>query len=393
MDVRSHWIKEDQGQPGICPGCSAEISIYAERCPKCRPKKGFRESWGIYSGGNPWEFPMFPHVVGSWPILFGLVIGAIYCVVQIITDVVNPAPPPTPHVHVAVSVDWEGRKMSEENLQAFADFRAALPEVPLTHFLNAAYFTKPDADGGEVAEMMRQVLEPIDELGLHIHPWKSLVEAAGVTFRTEPTIWGKGRRMRPGGNDVGHEISVEAYETDEFQAVVRKSKEILTQHGFALGTSFRAGAWLAGPRVREAIRREGFTVDSSATDTMWHDEIAKYELPAMIREIWPDITSETQPFYIETPAGDLLEMPDTGALADYTTAEEISRHIGDAVAKLATEGDRFVHIGFHQETAARYAPRVIAAIQEVQATHGASIIFETLEASARHARSVLRYER
>ena len=346
MNVRSHWLKEDQGQPGICLGCSAEISIYAERCLKCSPKKGFWESWGFG--------PNASYTYGSYQILIGLGVVAIALVagvVQSIIDAVNPAPPPTPHVHVAVSVDWEGREMSEENLQAFADFRTALPEVPLTHFLNAAYFTKPDADGGEVAEMMRQVLEPIDELGLHIHPWKSLVEAAGVAFRTEPTIWGKGRRMRPGGNDVGHEISVEAYETDEFQKVVRKSKEILTQHGFALGTSFRAGAWLAGPHVREAIRREGFTVDSSATDTMWHDEIAKYELPAMIREIWPDITSETQPFYIGTPAGDLLEMPDTGALADYTTAEEISGHIGDAVAKLATEGDWFVHIGFHQETA------------------------------------------
>jgi ribosomal protein L40E len=386
MDVRSHWIKEDQGQPGICPGCSAEISIYAERCPKCRPKKSFRESWGLHS--DPWHvYPSgkIASPVFGFRIFIGRALGAICCVLavgRIIIDVVNP---PTPHVHVAVSVDWEGRDMSAENLQAFADFRAAHPEVPLTHFLNAAYFTKPDADGGEVSEKMRQVLDPIDELGLHIHPWKSLVEAAGVTFRTEPTIWGKGRRMRPGGNDVGHEISVEAYETDEFQKVVRKSKEILTQHGFELGRSFRAGAWLAGPRVREAIRREGFKVDSSATDTKWHSRIAQYDLPAMIREIWPDVTSETQPFWIMTPAGTLLEMPDTGALADYVTVEDMSGHIADAVAKLDTEGDRFVHIGFHQETAASYAPRVIAAIREAQAAHGGLLIFETLEASARHA--------
>ena len=294
--------------------------------------------------------------------------------------------PTPPCVRVAISVDWEGRDLSAINLRAFAAFRAAHPEVPLTHFLNAAYFTKRDADPDKISGQIRQVLNPIDELGLHIHPWQSLVEAAGVTFRSEPTIWGGNRPMRRGKRDSGHEISVEAYETDEFQAIVRKSKEVLAANGLAVGASFRAGAWLAGPRVREAIRREGFLVDSSATDTRWHDEIAAYALPAMMREIWPNITSDTQPFPIATPAGDLLEMPDTGALADYVTAQEMSDHVRDAVEKLDSQHDRFVHLGFHQETAARYLPRVTAALRKIKSEHPDRVIFETLEASARRAR-------
>jgi hypothetical protein len=288
-------------------------------------------------------------------------------------------------VRVAISVDWEGREISPVNLQAFANLRAAHPEVPLTHFLNAAYFTKPDADAETITKLMRQAVKPMDEIGLHIHPWQSLVEAAGVSFRSKPTIWGNGRRMRIGKRDSGHEISVEAYETDEFQAIVGKSKEILAANGFALGTSFRAGAWLAGPHVREAIRREGFLVDSSATDTKWHDELDAYELPRMMREVWPNVTSRTQPFVIKTPAGDLLEMPDTGALADYVTAEEMADHVSTAVAELGGTKDRFVHIGFHQETAARYAYRVINAIRLITAKHGDRVVFETLKESAQHA--------
>ena len=292
-----------------------------------------------------------------------------------------------PRVRVAISVDWEGREISAVNLQAFANLRNAHPQVPLTHFLNAAYFTKPEANAAKITAQMLEVVLPKDEIGLHIHPWQSLVEAAGVTFRREPTIWGNGRRMRVGMRDSGHEISVEAYEPNEFQAIVRKSKEILTANGFALGTSFRAGAWLAGPHVREAIRREGFLVDSSATDTKWHDELDDYELPRMMREIWPNVTSRTQPFVIKTPAGNLLEMPDTGALADYVTAEEMAAHVSDAVAELSDTGDRFVHIGFHQETAARYVYRVITAIRMMAAKHGDRVIFETLQQSAQHARS------
>lgn len=293
--------------------------------------------------------------------------------------------PEPPRVHIAISVDWEGRQISSVNLRAFAAFRTAHPEVPLTHFLNAAYFTKPDADAEQVAAQMRRVLQPHDELGLHIHPWKSLVEAAGVKFRSEPTIWGPTFKMRTGGRDAGHAISVEAYETDEFAAIVRKSKALLEANGFKLGHSFRAGAWLAGPRVREAIRREGFLVDSSATDTTWHDELSRYALPEMIRKIWPDVTQHTQPFEIATPAGELLEMPDTGALADYVTADEMSGHVAAVVARQAGK-DLFVHLGFHQETAARFLPRVTAAVRTIRETFGDRVVFERLADSAHRAR-------
>ncbi len=380
--------------------------------------------------------------------------------------------PTPPRVHVSISVDWEGRDLSAINLNAFRAYREAHPDVPLTHFLNAAYFTKLDANANKVQADIRKALRPGDELGLHIHPWKSLVEAAGVKFRTEPTIWGKDRPMRgstfigvsgkdaekgalltlvspdgpaakaglkigdlitkmgdkkiaayadisatvrnaSGGNkakiqfqrdgvghtaeltygsrgDAGHEIAVEAYTADEFEAITRKSQALLQANGFEISNSFRAGAWLAGPRVREAIRRAGFLVDSSATDTKWHDELTHTALPAMIENIWPTVTHLSQPFLIETPAGMILEMPDTGALADYLTAKEMSDHIDEAVRliqnKRQNNQDHYVHIGFHQETAARYLPRVTAAVKAVRAKHGNLVVFETLEASAQHAR-------
>ena len=287
-----------------------------------------------------------------------------------------------PRVHVSVSVDWEGRDLSDENLAVFADFRAAHPEIPLTQFINAAYFDKADVDAAQVSMRIRQALQPHDELGLHIHPWKSMVEAAGVTFRSKPTIWGVERPERKNWPDPGHDVSVEAYTIDEFQKLVAHSKAVLGANGFVLSNSFRAGAWLAGPRVLEAIRREGFVIDSSATDTKWHTKIAQFALPQMIRDIWPDVTAETQPFYISTPAGDVLEIPDTGALADYVTAEQMAGHISNAVAKLGDD-HLYVHIGFHQETAATYIGRVIEALSIVKAKHADHLVFETLEQSAR----------
>ncbi|MBT3341286.1 MAG: hypothetical protein HN405_10195 [Planctomycetes bacterium] len=293
-----------------------------------------------------------------------------------------------PVVRVAISVDWEGREISEQNLIAFEKIRAAHPDVPLTQFINAAYFVKPDADAAQLREKMARVLQSQDELGLHIHPWRSLAQASGVEFRAEPTVWGFVREDRAGWPDPGHDVSVEAYTVDEFQAFVKTSKRILAENGFALSQSFRAGAWLAGPHVREAIRREGFVVDSSATDTKWHDEIDQYALPSMMREIWPDVTCETQPFTIQTPAGELLEMPDTGALADYITAVEMIDHIAAAVGRLDESGTQFVHIGFHLETSAKYGQRIIDTISGVKSVYGDQVIFETLEDSAALARKM-----
>src|SRR5262249_43072176 len=39
-----------------------------------------------------------------------------------------------------VSVDWEGRILTEKNLVAMIEFRRTFPTLPLLHFLNAAYF-------------------------------------------------------------------------------------------------------------------------------------------------------------------------------------------------------------------------------------------------------------
>jgi hypothetical protein len=291
------------------------------------------------------------------------------------------AAPPAARVRVSVSVDWEGASLQAVNLAAMRRLTAALPDVPLTHFLNAAYFTKAGADCPQVSKQIESVLRPIDETGLHVHCWRSLVEAAGVTFRTSPTYWGEGFPLAVLDGDSGHEVELEAYSVAEIRSLVRCARNLLTGNGFTIGPWFRAGGWVAGPRVLEAIAAEGFRIDSSATDVTWFDELAGLALPGRVQQLWPGVTRNSAPFAITTPAGEILEMPDTGALADYTTAVEIHHHIADGMARLGTH-DVFLHVGFHQETAAEYAARIITAIQMVQGEFGDRVVFEKLSTAA-----------
>lgn len=291
----------------------------------------------------------------------------------------------SPLVRIAISVDWEGRDLKAVNLMALRRVRDALPRIPLTHFFSAAYLTRRDIPRAHAIASLRAAIRPGDEVGLHIHPWHSLTQAAGVGYRAAPTVWGGKYREDPSPRraDVGHAVVLESYSVKELRALVRTSKKLLGDAGVSLGSSFRAGAWLAGPRVREAIRAEGFRIDCSATHTRFHDEIRNTALPALIRSTWPNQTEFTQPFTLPTKAGTLVEVPDTGALADYITAAEMIAHVGEAVARSARSRQPLtIHLGFHQETAAAFGLRIRDAVRALQKKHGPHLRFETVRSAA-----------
>lgn len=384
-------------QPGLrvvgrlVPGASSTLSFEA-------PLPSTSGLVGVVVGGEPGAAPVLrarylrsgDQLVGRWEIVERR--GAGEVVVAHGRETLTrrrPASAPKGRVRVAVSVDWEGRDLGRGNLEAMAALRRALPGVPLTHFLNAAYLTKPGADAAWVGSQLRGAVLPGDETGLHVHGWRSLFEDAGVTFRDRPTFWNDGTPLHPAGGDEGHEVEIGAYPVDDLRRVLRRSRELLASIGFPISGSFRAGGWMATPNVLEAIRAEGFDVDSSATDGTWHDELNGLRLQRRIPEVWPEVTARSQPYRIDTPAGPVLEMPDTCALADYVTPDEMVRHIREAVERLQQDPSRdvFVHIGLHQETAHRYGQRVVLAVQALLRDRDLPLVFETLEASARAARA------
>ena len=294
-------------------------------------------------------------------------------------------------VHLAISVDWEGRELSERNLAAIERFRARFPGVPLTHFLNAAYFTKPNAEADNlIAAKIRRALRPQDELGLHLHGWRSLIEAAGVSFKTTPNFWGPNRSLSPVGGDMGHEVEIAAYTSKQLQKILTFSRKTLSDRGgFEIKTSFRAGGWIAPPHVLEAIKASGFDTDTSSVPPSWHDELDGLALRSRLFELWGQIRTTTQPYAVETPHGLVLEMPDTGALADYVTSEEMTQHVREALTRQRKARGEviYVHLGFHLETAERYLPRLTRTLEALRADNNPRLVIETLSASAARVRA------
>jgi hypothetical protein len=197
-------------------------------------------------------------------------------------------------VRIIVSVDWEGDDLQANNLQAMKDFRRDFPEIPLQQFLNAAYYTKSEADATQVTKAVKSVLLPKDEHALHIHAWRTLVESSGVNFRINPSFVADEFMIADCRIDCGQEIAITGYTNTELRKIIAHSIEILQKQGFNRPKSFRAGGWQADDNVLDALAAEGFTLDSSATYADFLlPEWGKYKLHKMVKDLWkPAILGE-----------------------------------------------------------------------------------------------------
>jgi hypothetical protein len=296
------------------------------------------------------------------------------------------------HVVVVLTIDWEGAYVSPDGLDAIDELRKGFGPAPLTHFVSAGYFTKDQPDPTAVASVTQAVRKG-DELAVHLHGWKSLAKASGIEPRLSPSfLTGTDKLMEFEDGDVGFDIDLDAYSVTDLRALLRTSRRLLEQTRLPVSKTFRAGGYLATPKVLQAIYEEGYTVDSSATDYRQLDERKDEVLPKRIRAIWPGVESTTQPWLVHAPNGALIELP-IAALADYASTEEIVGVLEAAHARLQKDPGRdvFVVLGFHQETAPDFGGRVGDALAKVRARPelAAALVFTTVEEAARRARRVV----
>jgi len=281
-----------------------------------------------------------------------------------------------PTVNFTISVDWEGATLTNPDLEAMRRFRNKNPDIPLVHFLNAAYFTQDGARADEIKKQIQSVLRPGDELGLHLHGWQKLFTQAGVKFKSSPNfLKNKTYSFSSIIGEEGHDVAISAYKTDELRKVIRYSINQLEANGFTGIRSFRAGGWLASPNVLEALAREGILIDSSALPvSLVEQSLSDHPLHAMLSKIWPDTTSTSQPYLIQTKGGKIQEYPNNAGMADYVNSAQFMKVLQDnlTLARQNPSQPVYVHYGFHEESAALHLPTVSQTIQDLKksAKHG-----------------------
>lgn len=272
----------------------------------------------------------------------------------------SPAVTERPNITLYMTVDWEGWTLDAENLQAMRDFRVRHPHIPMLHLLNPAYWQRPGADAAAIAEQMRSTFLPQDGQGLHLHGWRTLVEACGVAYRSQPAF-GAGEAVCT-EQDCGYDVSLElAYSEAELKQLLACGNAQLAQQGFDRPVHFRAGGWQLGPKLASALQANGFVWDSSRIDYnlllgRWSPDSA---LVSLLKTLHPQATPLDQPREL---ASGLMQYPNNAALADYTSVDDLLRIFHD----LVTQQKAVMVLGFHQETADHYLPRLEEAIKRIE---------------------------
>jgi hypothetical protein len=254
-------------------------------------------------------------------------------------------------------------------------------EIPITHFICPAYFTRKSKHEATYAEGMNTLAKRGDEVALHIHCWKSLVNACGVTFldprdKTVPD-WGRTDDSPFGlkvGSDYGHGVPLGAYSYGDIVKLMDASRALLCKKvGIekASCVSFRSGGWMTSDSVFKAVESLGFQYEASAVNYKFFDNKWETTLDKWLSALWGGGTSDeflsnrrfripyhklpTGPSNVTAlqpcTAGLLVELPDTGVLADYVEVKWMKNHIKDAV-KLASDSpqDIYISLGFHLES-------------------------------------------
>ncbi len=267
-----------------------------------------------------------------------------------------------PVFKVLVTVDWEGYSLEAENIAQMQSFRQQFPEIPMVQLLNPVYFVRDQVNISHIQQAIQSTLLPNDVQGLHLHAWKSLLDYCHVPFQQHPSFAPDNDACKL-KKDCGYTVSLElAYSQQDLRRLLACSQQLMVEHGFEKPKYFRAGGWQGGPKLTAALIANHFVWDSSiiAADlliTRWHVDSP---LIRMLKDLHPEATPLDQPYEVNPQ---LIEYPNNAALADYTTTAQIV-----ALFKGLLDHDRDVMVlGFHQETAVDYLPRLSAAIPKMQA--------------------------
>lgn len=330
-------------------------------------------------------------------------------------------------IYICITVDWEGEKLSD--LPELKQVRKkAGRSIPFTHFICPNYFTHTSARNATNADKIKPAIYQTDEIGLHIHCYRNLVEAADVEFRTAHNYYNPPTRLERKLQQLipffqkkvsGRGVPLSVYHAAEVLKITETSLFLLQKHlSISNVKGFRAGGWLANDVVLDTVSDLGFQYDSSAVppailsqgysaqsvgnkqddygDTngvftehiigLWGNNLQTegFLKNSKIRTAKKTeiITIGHQPFGYDA---NLLEIPNNVGLTDFSSyAQTVMPLIHSYIGQLNENPnqDFVVVYGCHQEGEAAYKAMLLEFIIEVQQLHSPYIQFTTLSAIA-----------
>jgi hypothetical protein len=231
--------------------------------------------------------------------------------------------------YVLVSTDWDFPDPGNVVIDYQNALHAQHPGLRITHFIGPYTFTDPNMKVARQQELVSWLVkmrdEFSDEIGLHIHPYCSFVESAGLTCITDQST-------TMATDLTGYTINCSAYDRAQFGTLLQHAGDLFEQNGLNRPKTFRAGGWTASLHTLAALNDQGFTADTSALNWARIEEWNGRELYRWNMENWAPIDDTSQPYFVSeadphsdaSPTMALLEVPDNGVMIDYVSLMEMT---------------------------------------------------------------------
>jgi len=331
-------------------------------------------------------------------------------------------------VIVALTADWEGLNL--RGIQDFIKIRKLIgQDIPFTHFICPGYFTKRYAPAKTTLKRIKKVIYPHDEIGLHIHPYRSLInDLKDVSFRHSPNFYKPNSFIKTIIPSFiakrfhyfvsGRGVPISAYSEKELITIIEYVRKLLiTRLNIPNICSFRAGGWIVNDMVFDVLEKAGLYIDSSAVPpdilnngysqkdpgkgqddhgdnnglfTEWLTELWGYQPVfktflhnALILKShnFKAINRFSQPYFIKN----ILEMPTNAGMSDFASAEKTMRPVLEFGIKHILEypeDNFFMNTGIHQEGLLNRKLSLLQFIQSLQPHEKEKIQFRTVSGSA-----------
>ena len=238
-----------------------------------------------------------------------------------VTGELRPEPAP---VYVMMTTHFDHPwSISTADLESFGQLSILHPEMKWTHLFNPVAYTQSTPLLPQIEDYLVEARDVYGaEIGLHLHMFKSYVEAAGVEFHDAPSFNGS----PPGcGSDAsGYAVPMTSYSPTQMHAMLHSAIEIFALHDWNRPRTFCAGYYAADPRLQAALADLGFTA-SAAAFPPGTEYGAQYGPCWYIHSGWGDgwVTHTSRPYlvsrrsimphapppYLLTGHGPLIEIP------------------------------------------------------------------------------------
>jgi hypothetical protein len=222
-------------------------------------------------------------------------------------------------IYITWTIDWEGSDIPQQNLNDMDSITAKHRDFPLTHFFNPRIYAYEEISKQRRDYLTQWVKSRRDKyghaIGLHLHMFPDMVEAAGVEPQSQPR-WGWHR-------DDGYDILVSGYSYEKMDKILEWSRQKFVENGLGEPYMFRAGGWFADEGTLRVLEDNEFVLDSSGRD--------KYSLGTNNVATHWNLSTTTQPYRpniydqnsAEAPNMNIWEFPNNGGNAYTLSADEL----------------------------------------------------------------------